>query len=290
MLLRPDHGGAAANDGSLKMLEEMWLTHTLANKMLTLQIGKQLPNAGSVENIIYTDFDHYLKSDFSKYLPDYTVGVTAKLNMGEHTLALQALQGVQTEGKVATDEKGSDGGITTTLAYMGNIAGGMVKPVISFAMVRYAQDNEEVGGTVYDHDKKGATIFGIGTQMNVADIGVDVEYDTYTADKVKVAGNTADKAESGNAIILGAKYNIAAIGLAPWVKMTKETKKDMLAIDGANSDITKYGLGAELAAAANLKYFVAYNMTHWENKASSAADEKSKVDGTHLIFGASASL
>lgn len=216
-------------DGTLAALDRAWVEHRVAPG-LAVRMGRLPIASGSIEND-YSSIDVYYYSYQSNLVNRFfptTTGVDVSYSMGKHTLSLQAFNGFY-EGTV--DKKGPQHGenISTAVAYRGSIAGGMVRPIVTYD--RYSRVRNGKG--VERDDKVFYTQIGAGAAVSVAGVDFELEYDTltkpafssYNVDAATKVATKTDNKEVKVATIIGqVAYPIAAINLRPFVKMSNDVE------------------------------------------------------------------
>jgi hypothetical protein len=262
-------------------------TATIAHKfsdMVTLTMGRMGLLAQSWEND-YSSTDQYIYSMAGGKAPDNANGVQLGLKFGDHSVDVQALQGVNTVGE--DDDKitfAQGGGLSTAIQFRSEI-NKMIRPLISYTMVK---TSSALGtkGTANDKVNFGngyQTQLGAGVQVEAGGATVDLEYDTVTLMKQKaaVAGEDTStyKDEKITAIVFQAKYPVGMT--TPFIKVISNS--DKMGQTGNIGDVTgtNMALGVE-HKIDHVRFHAVYTMDSTSEKATTAYNKKVATSGFNL--------
>lgn len=252
-------------DTSIAALDRAYIEQRLGEG-LTVRIGRLPITALSIEND-YSSMDRYYES-LIDYVLTYqiltiTTGASVSYSVAGQTFSFDIFNGFNdtTTGFALARQKGEN--LSLALAWRGNLAGGMVKPLISYNRISRVRNGDE-GSTERD-EKATFAAFGIGTQVSVAGADIDLEFDQLTKPKFKYFTHK-DKTDSTPAantevtslesklssIITQVAYNVPSLRLRPLVKYSQETEKT----DGKDSRKYKRGnIGVEFRPSSRpLRY------------------------------------
>lgn len=279
-------------DSAIGALDRAYIEQKICDNFL-MHFGRLPFFALSVEND-YSSIDVY----FTSYLNDYmnktilpiNAGFDAVASMAGHSLTFQAANGYQ-ESTVAA-EKGSQKGenINTSIGYRGNIANGMVKPIVT-----YSRFSRIRAGTEPNRDDKvNFTSYGVGSQFTFGEADIDLEYDgynkpsytSYKIDSTTKASTKVNNLEMKFTSIVGqVAYRVTDMKLRPFVKATS----DLVKTDGETSlKSSRQGLGIEYRPTAKVFRYhaVAVNM----NDETIKANVSTKTNTKQFIVGLAAKI
>lgn len=261
----------------------------------------------------YDNTDQYLSSFAGAYAPDQSTGVQINAMFGEHTVSLQAVQGVKTASNAAgnffgykivsseptqideyqlkSEELNNGGGLTAAVQYRGNIMN-MIRPIVTYTSVKTA--GSQVQGATpagYSYSNGYQNQLGLGVQFETAGLVADLEYDTVKVLKKKYEGaepttGVLNKDADINSLVVQAKY---AIGMTtPFVKLTSDSAK--YGQEGNSGDITSMGLalGVEHKLDSVCRLHAVYMSRASEVKVTSST--KNKINNAGFNLGVTAAM
>ena len=250
-------------DRSIAALDRAYLEHKVCEGV-SFRLGRMPFFSLSIEND-YSSIDQYFYSYTSDYVGRYLTPINAGADltatMAGQSIVLQAANGLQ-EG-TAKEDKGTQKGenVNLALGYRGNLANGMVKPIIS-----YNRFSRIRGGTEPNRDDKvNITAYGIGSQFTFAQADLDLEYDAvnrptylyFATDSVKKTTSRLQNLETKfTSFVAQIAYRATELKLRPWIKYASDVVKQ----DGETVvKSARSGLGAEYRPVGkNFRYHVAY--------------------------------
>jgi hypothetical protein len=278
------------------VVEQFWLEMPLATG-LSLRAGKlEGYLAGAYENMVDSSYDYYLKSYYAgKVIPASPLGMDLIYKLGAHQVRLQIANGLETEkGAAGEIDYTADGGMSTSVGYFGDF--GMIKPLATYSMMRYSQDNHVVttssGDITHDHGGKGRTLFGIGALADIAGAALSAEYNMGKVDAYDFTlggGKNSVKEQELTNVTAQVKYPIGPV--TPFAKLTMDTHK--LNGTNGNGDIERlgYSLGGSYNILKNARFDVVYNnIAQDTQKAATASTPKGTETVTTTEFIVAAAL
>lgn len=270
-------------------------TATISHKftdMISTTFGKMTLMSQGFE-VDYDAIDQYVWSMAGQNAPSNATGARVDLSFGDHSVAVQAVQGLSTITSGSTTMTFPTGGrMSWALQYRGQIAG-MIRPLFTYTKV---SPSSSLGTSVTIDGNTKTTVgvrygngyqtqMGVGAQVDIAGATVDVEMDTVTFHKQTIK-DTTEKDSKISSMIVQAKYPFGATtGL---LKFTSDSHKF-----GATSDVgditqTQIALGAEHKLDATCRLHAIYSMGNASTKAT--ASESEKVASNGFNFGVTASM
>lgn len=258
------------------------ITHKFSD-MISATFGKMFFISQSWEND-YNGIDQYMYSLASNFVPDNANGAQLDFNFGDHTVSVQALEGVST---VERDDKtvmfDRSGGLSSSVSYRGQI-NKMIRPLVSYAVVNTTSSKGMADdGTVLDFGNGNHTHMGLGVQADVAGATIDAELDTVTIHKLKDVDGAKDS--NVQSLILQAKYPIDAN--TPFIKVTSDSQK--FGADEGQGDFTQtqFALGVEHNLDANCRLHAVFMSS---SNSMKNGDESDKMASTGINLGVTAKL
>ena len=269
-------------------------TATISHKfsdMVTLTFGHMRLSAQSWEND-YSSTDQYVYSGVSSMAPDNANGVQVGLTFGDHSVTVQALQGLSDIGAGSDTTKFATGGkLSTSLQYRGEI-NKMIRPLVTYTTVNTSSSmgtNSAVNAgktikTAVNYGNGYQTQLGAGVQIEAAGATVDVEYDMVTALKQKAATTGASTAgfkdNKWTSMILQAKYPVGSS--TPFFKFTSDTGKMGADLGAGDTKGTNMALGVEHHLDSHCRLHAAYTMSNSSTKADATYSTKVATGGFNL--------
>ncbi len=268
-------------------------TATISHKfsdMVTATFGHMLTLAQSWEND-YSSTDQYLMSMVGDMAPKNSNGAQIDLGFGDHSLSIQALQGVASAEGYSFASKG---GLSTSLQYRGNI-NKMIRPLITYTMVKTAgsagvedangDGTADAGGDTINMGNGYQNQLGAGVQVDAAGATIDLEYDMITTLKPKAPSGGKDK--KFTSMIAQVKYPVGST--TPFLKITSDSSK--LGAPKDDGDVTRMGmaLGVEHKLDSDCRLHAVYLNTNSTEKGA-AANSDTKVTATGFNFGVTAAM
>jgi len=253
--------------------------------MVTAHFGRMKLLAQSWENS-YEGIDQHMLSWAGMHAPANSDGARVDLAFGDNKVSVQAVEGVSSFSmNNTTTQFGTSGGLTTGIQYSGEI-NKMIKPIVSYTMVRTTSTKgTETGKTVtpVNYGNGYQTQLGAGVQVAVAGATVDLEYDSIKMHKRKNV--TGAKDQDLGSIIAQVKYPVGMT--TPFLKLASETWKK--GQDKSEGDMKHMGLtlGVEHALDSSCRLHAFYMSD------AKTTTVKSKEDKTTMMgfnFGVTASM
>lgn len=250
-------------DRSVAALDRAYLEHKVCEGV-TFRLGRMPFFSLSIEND-YSSIDQYFYSYTSDYVGRYLTPINAgadlTTSMAGQSIVLQVANGLQ-EG-TTKENKGTQKGenLNLALGYRGNLANGIVKPIVS-----YNRFSRIRAGTEPNRDDKvNITAYGIGSQFTYAQADLDLEYDalnkpaftSYDTDAVKKTTSKITNLETKfSSFVAQIAYRATEWKLRPWIKYSSDVVKS----DGETVvKSARSGLGAEYRPIGkNFRYHVAF--------------------------------
>ncbi len=270
-------------------LDTATITHKFSD-MVSATFGRMAMLAQSWEND-YSYTDQYLVSMTGLMAPSNSDGAQIDLGFGDHSLSIQALQGVSSAKGYTFDSKG---GLSTSLQYRGNI-NNMIRPLITYTIVKAAGSAGYVdanGNASFDEGEDTINMgnglqnqLGAGVQVSAGGATIDLEYDTITSLKAKAP--TGGKDEKYTSIVAQVKYPVGST--TPFLKIASNSSK--LGADKDVGDVTGMGLalGVEHALDGNCRLHAVYTNSNSTTKGDGSGKD-TKETGTGFNFGVTASM
>jgi len=272
--------------------------------MVTAHFGKMKVLALGVENS-YEEIDTYITSIAGKAAPMNSTGARLDFGFGDHTVSVQAVEGVRSWSTMVEDGVGNSstdastfeprGGLTSALQYRGNLNNGMIKPVVTYTQVRSSSTkgagkvtNEIMGqkdSVDYTSDYKNglANMLGVGAQINTAGAVIDLEYDSITNPKQK---DSDEKDVKVSSVVAQVKYAVGSS--TPFLKVTSDSKKFGLDKDFGDQTAMNLALGVEHNLDASCRLHAFYMSKALTMKNMEGKDNKHTTTGFN--FGVTASM
>ncbi len=250
------------------------VTHKFSD-MISATFGKMQMLAQSYETD-YSSTDMYLYSAANMVGIKGTDSSGAKigLSFGDHSLAIQALQGLST---VEDATFKSSGGLTTAIQYRGNI-NNMIRPLISYTMVRTSGSTTTADSkTAANYGDGYQTQMGAGVQVDAAGATVDLELDTVKNHKQK--GSTG-KDSNVQSIIAQVKYPVGMT--TPFIKFVSDSAKYGAAQDVGDMARTAMAVGVEHKLDSSCRLHAVYTSDNSTTKAGTAGDNKVAETGFNI--------
>ena len=254
--------------------------------MVTAHFGRMKLIAQSWENS-YDGIDQYMMSWAGMHAPANSDGARVDIAFGDNKVSVQAVEGVSSFSmNNTTTQFNTSGGLTTGIQYSGEI-NKMIKPIVSYTMVRTTSTKGTAteGATTSDvnYGNGYETQLGAGVQVAVAGATVDLEYDSIKMHKQKNAAD--DKDQDLASIIAQVKYPVGMT--TPFLKLASETWK--VGADKNVGDMTHMGLalGVEHALDSNCRLHAVY-MNDASTTKGTSKDDKMTTAGFN--FGVTASM
>ena len=238
--------------------------------------------------------DQYMVSMAGGMHPDNANGAEIDLSFGDHSIAIQALQGVSTIGDSkdgATFNK--SGGLSTAIQYRGEI-NKMIRPLITYTMVKPSSSatasvttksatstkSEDAGnyGNGYQ------TQLGAGVEVDAGGASVDLEYDSVTTLKTKVPTDSKD--QKVTSMIAQVKYPVGST--TPFFKVTMDNSKLGADKNAGDKKQTKMALGVEHKLDASCRLHAVYTSSNTTETVD--ASTSNKVAATGFNLGVTASM
>jgi hypothetical protein len=281
-------------DTSICALDRAYLEHRLAEG-LALRLGRLPESALSIEND-YSSMDRYYESLITtqvayQYLP-LTTGASLAYTVAAQTFSVELFNGFTdtTTGAAVGKQKGEN--TSLAVAYRGNLAGGLLKPIVSYDRISRVRNGAE--GTAARDQKVNFTAIGAGTQISAAGADVDVEFDQFTKPKFDyyaldaatsaVAKKTALDTKLSS-VIAQVAYNIKPVGVRPFLKFSQDNEKT----DGKDSKKYKRGnVGVEFRPTP--KPFRYHAVIVQKNDGDIAGGKTVTTKTTQYIVGVAAKL
>ncbi len=284
----------AGTDTSIAALDRAYLEHRLCEGV-ALRIGRIPMNALSLEND-YSSMDRYYESLMTtlvayQYLP-LTAGLDLSYTVAGQILSLDVFNGYtdSTTGVTVGRQKGEN--VSMALAWHGNLAGGIVKPIVSVDRISRVRNGDE--GTPVRDQKVNFTAIGVGSEVSLSGADLDLEYDQFVKPKFKFyaldaathAGVEKTSLDSKLATVVAQlAYNIQAVHLRPFVKFSQDGEK----VDGKDTRKYKRGnLGVEFRPSTRPFRYHAVVVSKNDDDISPTATKTTKT--TQYLVGVAAKL
>jgi hypothetical protein len=232
---------------------------------LSLSLGRQFIVLGGREDD-YSGMEVYTYSQFAdNYYLAYRNALTIGYNTMDQSFGLMIINPNRAQ------KEDSNRKFAYNLHWYGNLMDGMIKPIVAYSVE--PADASDVKGT----DKNAeVTSLGLGAQINVNQMMVELDY--YTGTKEKQAGtDQAPKDIDSTAIVANIKYNHG--DYAPFVKyiMEEEEKGNL------KSEITSFDIGLEYSLGSGNRIHAVYSSQDFDY----AANDTNNTDytATTIRFG-----
>lgn len=229
-------------DGTPSLIDEVFITKTFSFGM-SATLGKKAVFIGGRE-YDYLNYDRYTNSYFYDATPANQVGLTLSYDFADQIFMAQYFNGNKNNGNGGTVNAQSKFGYS--LGWYGNFLNGMIKPIVSYAVVPLA-----AGGT---RTNKGDDQYIAGGVQVTMPHNVQFEFD-YDFFNSKDAG--ASRADLKTTSMIGLVRYTGA-NFSPFLKFIKDTKKS----DSAKiAERTAYDVGVEFKEATDetIRYHVVYS-------------------------------
>ncbi len=269
-------------------------TATISHKwsdMITATFGHMGLLAQSWEND-YSSTDQYVGSGAGSMAPGEADGAQVGLTFGDHSVTIQALQGLSSIAESDTENTtfGNGGALSSAVQYRGEI-NKMIRPLVTYTMVKTSSTmGTNSAGDKVNYGNGYQTQLGAGVQIETAGATVDLEYDSVTANKKKAATTGEDttgfKDTNWTSIVLQAKYPVGAS--TPFFKYTND--KGLM---GATSNVgDTSGSNIALGVEHNLDSHCRVHAVFVKSDSSKKADAtlSAKTASTAFNLGVTASM
>lgn len=259
--------------------------------MITATFGHMGLMAQSWEND-YSSTDQYIYSGAGGMAPGDANGVQVGLTFGDHSVTIQALQGLSSIGEGDDTTTFTSGGkLSTALQYRGEI-NKMIRPLFTYTTVSTSSSmgtnsvikDGKTTKTAVNYGNGYQTQLGAGVQVDAGGATVDLEYDMVTAMKQK-ASATGDstagfKDNKWTAMVLQAKYPVGSS--TPFFKFASDSGK--MGADSAIGDTsgTNMALGVEHNLDSHCRMHAAYTMASSTKKMDATYSTKVSKSGFNL--------
>ena len=216
-------------------------------------LGKQFIVLGGREDD-YSGMDVYT---YSQFADNYFLGYRNALTLGYS--AMNQSVGLMIVNPNRANEADSERKFAYNLHWYGNLMNGMIKPIVAYSVEPASASD------VNGNDKNAeVTSLGLGAQINVNQMMVELDY--YTGTKEKQAGtNAAPKDIDSTAIVANLKYNHG--DWAPFVKYIMEEEEA-----ATKTEITSYDLGLEYALGGGNRIHAVYSSQDFDYAAGGKTD------------------
>ena len=270
----------------MEALDSATITHKWSD-MLSTSFGKLAALGQSWEND-YSSTDQYITSLANEYAPMNANGVQADMSFGDHSISVQALQGMTTD--FAGYSYDSKGGLSWTLSYRGEI-NKMIRPLISYSTLRTAGPSGSMtsGNTTMTVSRGNyATELGAGVQIEAGGATVDLELDTVKLLKQK--DSKTEKDTNVQSIIAQVKYPFGST--TALFKFTSDSHKMGADKNVGDMSQTQMALGAEHRLDGNCRLHAVYSTGSATSKGTSndGNDGDVKVSTNTINFGLTAAM
>lgn len=237
-------------DGTPTLIDEAYITKTFSFGT-SLTAGKKAVLIGGRE-YDYLNFDRYSLSGFFNTAPANQVGVTLSHEIAGQTLIAQYFNGNKANGKTVNAQSK----FGYSVGWNGNIANGMIKPIVAYTVVPEAALAATTTGAGTRVEKGDDTYLAAGIQFNLPmNLVVEADYDLLT--EKKAAGASGALKDLKTTSIVGLiKY--AGETVSPFAKFISDTNKLATTKTGSK---TAYDLGLEFKEAKDdmIRYHVVYS-------------------------------
>ncbi len=234
--------------------------------------------------------DQYMVSMAGGMHPDNANGAEIDLSFGDHSIAIQALQGVKSADDYTFESKG---GLSTAVQYRGEI-NKMIRPLITYTMVKTAGSSGykdanfngmyDAGEDTVNSGNGYQTQLGAGVQVDAGGATVDLEYDSVTVNKTKVPTTSKDKKITS--MIAQVKYPLGST--TPFFKVAMDNSKLSAVANAGDKKQTQMALGVEHKLDANCRLHAVYTSSNTTETVD--ASTSNKVAATGFNLGVTASM
>ena len=251
-------------DGTSSLIDEAFITKTFSQGT-SFTFGKKAVLIGGRE-YDYSDYDRYTNSAFYEATPETQVGATLSHEIAGQTFSAQYFNGNKVNGKqnAAEDCINTQSKYGYALAWNGDIANGLVKPIVGYTVVPefVGSDSTETDATAakanrtYRKNKGDDTFLSAGVQFNLpSDLTLETDYDVLTE---KDASGTATAKKDLKTTSLVAILTYTSDRFSPFVKWISDESKTGSVKTGTRS---AYDIGLEFKEGKDdmVRYHVVYS-------------------------------
>ena len=241
-------------DGTSSLIDEAFITKTFSQGT-SFTFGKKAVLIGGRE-YDYSDYDRYTNSAFYEATPETQVGATLSHEIAGQTLMAQYFNGNKDNGKTDSNGKiNAQSKFGYALAWYGDIASGLIKPIVGYAVVPEALGTATTTSTVRIN-KGDDTFLSAGVQFNLpSDLTLETDYDVLTE---KDASGTATAKKDLKTTSLVAILTYTSDRFSPFVKWISDESKTGSVKTGTRS---AYDIGLEFKEGKDdmIRYHVVYS-------------------------------
>lgn len=252
------HASPDVVDQTSDYVYEAFLTKTFSTGT-SATLGKRAVLIGGRE-YDYSDLDRYTNSYFFDATPSNQMGLTLSQDVAGQTFMIQYFNGNKDNGKVDANNSpvNAQSKYGYGVAWYGDFAGGMIKPIVGYSTLPEAVGTSSTGGS---RAYKGADNFlSAGVQINTPhDITIEADYNLLTEKdaSLNAAGTAGSKSDlKTTSITAVVRYN--AERFAPFARFIADTRKNGSVKTEQRS---AYDLGLEFKEAKDdaVRYHVVYS-------------------------------
>jgi len=238
-----------AVDGTSSLVDEAFITKTFSPGT-TFTFGKKAVLIGGRE-YDYSDYDRYTNSVFFDATPGTQVGATLSHDFAGQTLMAQYFNGNKLHG-TAVNAQSKFG---YALAWYGNIANGLIKPIVGYTVTPEASGTPTTT-SVLRLNKGDDTFLSAGLQFNLPrNLTLETDYDVLTE---KDATGTVAAKKDLKTTSLVAILTYTSDRFSPFVKWISDENKNGSTKTGTRS---AYDVGLEFKEGKDdmVRYHVVYS-------------------------------
>lgn len=221
------NGSSDSVDGTSAFVDEAFATKAFGQGT-SLTLGKKAVLIGGREYDYY-NYDRYTSSAFFAATPANQVGLTLAHEIAGQTFMAQYFNGNKDNGKTGvvdgtTQPINAQSKFGYAIAWNGNIANGLIKPIIAYTVVPEAAGSRSTEGRTSRVNRGDDQFLGAGLQFNIP-LGLVIEADYDLLTEKNATGTIASAHDLKTTSIVGL-VRYAGERFAPFVKFISDTSKN----------------------------------------------------------------